>query len=192
MNNNRTDESALLGVFSKASYITFGEGEKPLPYNQKVRLSSSRLQGTRGKAIEFPLASSLPASSMDMRLQSFSPSMFLGIRQKYNSLLYPSSFPWAPPQMNDRSNFRSKQLMTTRLKEGKTNDVFFEKKHNWIADGDKFKDRLMYQDQQKEKKKGFLSGDFKRRDEFSMMFRMEQYREQLKRVRHSGQSGLSC
>ena len=37
MNNNRTDEAAVLGVFSKTSYITFGENEKPLSYVQKVR-----------------------------------------------------------------------------------------------------------------------------------------------------------
>ena len=147
--------------------------------------------------------------------------------------------PHAPPiccpaQAVNRSNFTGKQMMTTRLKDGKTNDVYFEKKHNWIFDGDKFRDRMMYQvcdvgmqgnappcrecpdadtnklvpwsvllsllwasssiskqvidpsppthtqETQKEKKKGFLSGDFKRKDEFSMTFRMEQYREQLK------------
>mmetsp|Transcript_14072 Transcript_14072/g.44776 ORF Transcript_14072/g.44776 Transcript_14072/m.44776 type:complete len:155 (-) Transcript_14072:227-691(-) len=39
----------------------------------------------------------------------------------------------------------------------------------------------MYSDQQKEKKKGFLSGDFKRRDEFSNTIRVNQFREQLSR-----------
>ena len=46
--------------------------------------------------------------------------------------------------------------------------------------GDHFKDVLSYRDEQKEKKKGFLSGDFKRRDEYTKTVRVEQYREQLK------------
>ena len=47
-------------------------------------------------------------------------------------------------------------------------------------EGVQYKDRLMYKDTQKEKKKGFMSADFSRRDEFSMDFRTEQYREALK------------
>lgn len=108
MNNNRTDEAAVLGVFSKTSYITFGEQEKPLSYVQKVRA-------------QIPL----PADTQEP--------------------------PWTPSprspvaQSDNRSNFKGKQMMTTLLKEGKTNDVYFEKKHNWIFDGDKFRDRMMYQ-----------------------------------------------
>lgn len=50
----------------------------------------------------------------------------------------------------------------------------------WTLQGDKYVDRLIYSQQQKDKKKGFLTGDFKRRDEFAVNFRTEQWREQLK------------
>jgi len=70
-------------------------------------------------------------------------------------------------------------MQTNPAKEGHNTDVYFEKKWSWISDGDKFSDRLRYADVQKEKKKGFLSGDFKRRDEFSNTIRTEQYRELL-------------
>ena len=36
-----------------------------------------------------------------------------------------------------------------------TVDVYFEKKHNWIAEGDKYVDKWRYIDSQMEKKKGF-------------------------------------
>ena len=79
-----------------------------------------------------------------------------------------------------RANFKGKQMMTHPSKAGKTSDVYFDKKHHWVSDGDEYVDRLKYRETQKEKRKGFLSGDFKRRDEYSMVFRTEQYREQLK------------
>lgn len=69
--------------------------------------------------------------------------------------------------------------MAVPLKKGQTPDIYFEGKYPWISDGDKFQDRLMYHEIQKEKKKGFNSADFKRRDEFSNTTRTEQYREQL-------------
>lgn len=79
-----------------------------------------------------------------------------------------------------RANFKGKQMMTQPSKQGDTTDVYFDKKHHWVSDGDEYVDRLKYRETQKEKRKGFLSGDFKRRDEYSMVFRTEQYREQLK------------
>lgn len=83
-----------------------------------------------------------------------------------------------------RANFGGKQFGTAPPKEGlaggATNDVFFEKKHNWIADGDKYIDRLRYKESQPDKKKGFLTSDFSKRDEFSNTIRTEQWREQLK------------
>ncbi len=48
--------------------------------------------------------------------------------------------------------------------------------------GAKYTDRLKYQETQPTHKKGFLTGDFSRRDEFSMTFRTEQYRTLLKQV----------
>ena len=82
--------------------------------------------------------------------------------------------------VGDRSCYQSKQFQTNPAKIGNTPDVFFEKKHTWISDGDTFKDSLTYRDQKQEKKKGFLTGDFMRRDEFCGTFRVAQYREQLK------------
>ena len=79
----------------------------------------------------------------------------------------------------ERSNFGGKQMQTNPAKEGHNADVYFSKKWPWISDGDKFSDRIRYADTQKEKKKGFLSGDYKRRDEFSNTIRTEQYRELL-------------
>jgi len=48
--------------------------------------------------------------------------------------------------------------------------------------GAKYTDRLKYQETQPMHKKGFLTSDFSRRDEFSMTFRTEQYRTLLKQV----------
>ena len=46
--------------------------------------------------------------------------------------------------------------------------------------GDKFVDKIRYKDVQSDKKRGFLTSDFSKRDEFSNTIRTEQYREQLK------------
>ena len=51
--------------------------------------------------------------------------------------------------------------------------------------GDKYTDRWKYSESQAEKKKGFLTSDFSKRDEFSNTCRTGQYREQLK-VRWQG------
>lgn len=81
----------------------------------------------------------------------------------------------------DRSVYGGKHFTTAPPKEGRTTDVYFEKKLNWISDGDKYVDRVRYKDSQQEKKKGFLTSDFSKRDEFSNTTRTEQYREQLKK-----------
>ncbi len=46
--------------------------------------------------------------------------------------------------------------------------------------GDKYVDKQMYKDKQPEKKKGFMTSDWSKRDEFSNTIRTSQYREQLK------------
>uniref|UniRef100_A0A7S0R644 Flagellar associated protein n=1 Tax=Chlamydomonas leiostraca TaxID=1034604 RepID=A0A7S0R644_9CHLO len=79
-----------------------------------------------------------------------------------------------------RSVYGGKQFATIAPKEGETPDVFFEKKHNWISDGDKYVDRWRYKEMQPDKKKGFLTSDFSKRDEFSNTTRTKQWREQLK------------
>jgi hypothetical protein len=49
----------------------------------------------------------------------------------------------------------------------------------YVAQGDHYTDKMSYAKTQKEKKKGFLTGDFRRRDEFSNTLRTLQYRELL-------------
>lgn len=97
----------------------------------------------------------------------------------------------------DRSVFKGKQFGYMPGKEGMagaaTNDVYFEKKHNWISDGDKYVDKLRYKDAQGDaKKRGFLTSDFSKRDEFSNTIRTEQYREQLKSEGKYSQKALSA
>lgn len=48
------------------------------------------------------------------------------------------------------------------------------------AQNDKYVDKLRYKEAQPEKKKGFLTSDFSKRDEFTNTIRTEQWREQLK------------
>lgn len=79
----------------------------------------------------------------------------------------------------DRSAFGGKHFMTNPPKEGRTIDTYFEKKHPWISDGDKYATKVFYKDSG-ERKKGFLTSDFAKRDEFTNTIRTEQYREQLK------------
>lgn len=49
-----------------------------------------------------------------------------------------------------------------------------------LCHGRQYNDRLLFAETQKEKKKGFGTGDFNRRSEYTMTTRVEQYREQLK------------
>ena len=45
---------------------------------------------------------------------------------------------------------------------------------------DPYVDRIRYKDSNQEKKKGFYTSDFSKRDEFTNTIRTEQWREQLK------------
>lgn len=55
-----------------------------------------------------------------------------------------------------------------------------------VPQGDPYVDRIRYKELQPEKKKGFYTSDFTKRDEFTNTIRTEQWREQLK-VRHGMQ-----
>eukprot|EP00218_Dolichomastix_sp_CCMP3274_P010461 CAMPEP_0170143574 /NCGR_PEP_ID=MMETSP0033_2-20121228/11727_1 /TAXON_ID=195969 /ORGANISM="Dolichomastix tenuilepis, Strain CCMP3274" /LENGTH=245 /DNA_ID=CAMNT_0010380031 /DNA_START=44 /DNA_END=781 /DNA_ORIENTATION=+ len=87
-----------------------------------------------------------------------------------------------------RSCYTSKQFMTNPPKQGnlgaKVPEVYLEREHKWVMSNVQYTDKIWYKDLQKEKKKGFLSGDFKRRDEYSLNFTTEQYRERLKNEYH--------
>lgn len=83
-----------------------------------------------------------------------------------------------------RSVFKGKHMTGMPGKSGwpgcQPPEVYLEKKHHWVSEGDTYKDRLGYKQSQPEKKLGFQSADFRRRDEFTRVFRTEQYRERLK------------
>ncbi|KAG6549104.1 hypothetical protein Mapa_009330 [Marchantia paleacea] len=86
-----------------------------------------------------------------------------------------------PVKFKDRDSFFGKQIMTQTPKWGfQTNDVFFQKEHPWVFDGDLFVDRNMYVESQPDRYKGFWTSDFSKRDEYTNVMRTEQYREQLK------------
>lgn len=78
------------------------------------------------------------------------------------------------------SRFFGKQMAILPHKEGRTIDVYLEKKLNYLGDGDKYADVFRYKDLGMERKKGFVSSDFAKRDEFNNTRRTEQYREQLR------------
>jgi len=79
----------------------------------------------------------------------------------------------------DRSSFTGKQMSTNPMKMGQLPEIYFDKKYSWISDSDKYFVQRKYSELQKEKKKGFGTGDFRRRDEFANVIRTEQYRQQL-------------
>lgn len=153
MNNNKLDENALLagckGVFSKTSYITFGNKE----------WVSGRIA-----CVSPPRPLEAPTDALTLHAHRRKPEEYVkkgGVRSCYAG----KHFTTAPP------------------KDGKTNDVYFEKKHNWVHDvggaaarfaympffcllchlifvappspaqGDKYVDRIRYKDIQTEKKK---------------------------------------
>ncbi|KAK3248349.1 hypothetical protein CYMTET_11135 [Cymbomonas tetramitiformis] len=123
----------------------------------------------------------------------FSVGSFITIGEANKPLVYGQ-------RAKDRSCYGGKQLLTNPPKAGHGPDVYFDaftekgKKWSWISDGDNFEDRLMYMKQQKEKRSGFNSADYKRRDEFTSSIRTEQYREQLQqesKFRKAALKGLS-
>ncbi len=61
---------------------------------------------------------------------------------------------------------------------GKQYSHVFSPRHD-VLQGDKYVDRELYKEKQPEKKKGFLTSDYVKRDEFSNTIRTEQWREQL-------------
>lgn len=73
-----------------------------------------------------------------------------------------------------------KQFITNPSKTGRHPTSYFDPAHKWVFDGVTYVDKQRYAEVQLEKKKGFLSSDFSRRDEFSKDFATNQYRERLK------------
>merc|ERR1711988_1233020 len=76
------------------------------------------------------------------------------------------------------SRYKKKQFLTMPAKKGRTKDTMFGKAFPFLADGDKYNDKTSYLKTQprETRKKGFLSSDAFRVDEFSSTLRMNQYR----------------
>ncbi|PNH00139.1 hypothetical protein TSOC_014051, partial [Tetrabaena socialis] len=103
----------------------------------------------------------------------FSKASYVTMGQEGKPELFGQKLPLRPA-------YGGKHFTTQPPKDGRTVDVYFEKKHNWISSGDPYADRIRYKDTQSDKKKGFQTSDFSKRDEFTNTIRTEQWREQLK------------
>merc|ERR1711934_45453 len=81
------------------------------------------------------------------------------------------------------SRYKKKQFLTMPAKKGRTKDTMFGNGFPWLADGDKYNDKNSYLKTQprETRKKGFLSSDAFKADEFSNTLRTNQYRWQLGR-----------
>jgi len=81
------------------------------------------------------------------------------------------------------SRYKKKQFQTNPAKKGRTKDTMFGRAFPYLADGDKFNDKQTYLKTQprENRKKGFLSSDAFKADEFSNTLRTNQYRWQLGR-----------
>merc|ERR1712188_264110 len=81
------------------------------------------------------------------------------------------------------SRYKKKQFLTMPAKKGRTKDTMFGRAFPWLSDGDKYNDKTSYLKTQprETRKKGFLSSDAFKADEFSNTLRTNQYRWQLGR-----------
>merc|ERR1711924_301056 len=79
--------------------------------------------------------------------------------------------------------YKKKQFQTNPSKKGRTKDTLFGRAFPFLADGDKYNDKNGYLKTQprETRKKGFLSSDAFKADEFSNTLRTNQYRWQLGR-----------
>jgi len=81
------------------------------------------------------------------------------------------------------SRYKKKQFLTNPARKGRCKESLFGKAFPFLADGDKYNDKTSYLKTQprENRKKGFLSSDAFRADEFSNTCRTNQYRWQLGR-----------
>merc|ERR1712028_213402 len=81
------------------------------------------------------------------------------------------------------SRHKKKQFLTEPGHLGRSNDTMFCKSFPWLSEGDKYKGQQMYLKTQPlaSRKKGFLSSDAHRTDEFTNVCRTEQHRWALGR-----------
>jgi len=81
------------------------------------------------------------------------------------------------------SRYKKKQFLTNPARKAMCKDALFGKNFPWLSDGDKYVDKLQYlKTQPKEnRKRGFMSSDASKTDEFVMQIRSEQWRWALGR-----------
>merc|ERR1711934_563118 len=81
------------------------------------------------------------------------------------------------------SRYKKKQFLTNPAYKGRVKEALFGKAFPWLSDGDKYVDKTQYlKTQPKEtRKRGFMSSDAHRRDEFMNHIRTEQWRWALGR-----------
>merc|ERR1711988_158467 len=81
------------------------------------------------------------------------------------------------------SRYKKKQFQTNPARKGRTKETLFGRAFPFLADGDKYNDKNSYLKTQprETRKKGFLSSDAFKADEFSNTLRTNQYRWQLGR-----------
>lgn len=105
----------------------------------------------------------------------FEATTYISFGTKEKPLAYPAN------EGRERSAYKGKNITCQPMKEGKVpREAYLDGKYPWVSDGDKYIDRTMYIHTQKGmQKKGFGSGDFRRKDEFSNTIRTGQYRDQL-------------
>merc|ERR1711998_789964 len=81
------------------------------------------------------------------------------------------------------SRYKKKQFQTNPARKGRVKESLFGRAFPFLADGDKYNDKNSYLKTQprETRKKGFLSSDAFKADEFSNTLRTNQYRWQLGR-----------
>lgn len=79
--------------------------------------------------------------------------------------------------------YKNKQFLTMPAKDGLCKEALFGRAFPWLADGDKYVDKTNYLKTQPkdQRKRGFMSSDAMRRDEFMNHIRTEQWRWALGR-----------
>lgn len=79
--------------------------------------------------------------------------------------------------------YKNKQFQTMPAKGGRCKEALFGRAFPWLSDGDKYVDKCMYLKTQPPdaRKRGFMSSDAHRRDEFMNHIRTEQWRWALGR-----------
>ena len=144
---NKNSEKALLGVFSSAGYIDVGNKVRP----ERARAVGIAWQSP--KCVHHAARIPPPDPRSPLCDAGQAPAV---PREAPRALeLHRASDDHEPPKEG--------------LLGSKHPDVYLDKQHAWLSEGVPYVDRLKYAEVQSEKKAGFGTSDFSRRDEFSGM-----------------------